>query len=136
MTQDASYRHAASAYRSVAATTSPLTSVVMLYDAALTDLVRAVAALQEQRLDRAFVHLNRTMTILRGLCHSLDFERGGAFAERMRDTYMRLILSGMHAFNKPDAADQLKKLVVAIEGLRDAWVDVRSQLAKERRPNH
>jgi flagellar secretion chaperone FliS len=127
----AAYQHAASAYRTAAVTTSPLTAIVMLYDAALVALARSKVDIEAKRLDQAFAHLQRATTILRGLCHNLDFERGGAFAERMRDTYLALILAALHAFNRPDAAAQLQKLIVAITALRDAWVDVRAQLSKQ-----
>lgn len=126
----AAYQQATSAYRTAAVTTSPLAVIVMLYDAALVSLARSKADVEQKRLDQAFGHLQRATTILRGLCHSLDFEQGGAVAERLRDTYLALILSALHAFNRPDAASQLQKLIVAITGLRDAWIDVRAQLSK------
>ena len=130
MKQQFNYSVAANAYRSAAVTTSPLAGVVMLYDGAIAGLTRVVAAIEQRRLDEAFSHLDRTTTILRGLCHSLDFEKGGAFAERMRDTYIRLIMSGLHAFGKPDATVRFGKLIAALTSLRDAWADVRVQQAR------
>jgi len=111
-------------------TTSPLTGVVMLYDGVIAELSRTIAALQQKKLDQAFGHLNTATTILRGLCHNLDFARGGALAERMRDTYVRLILSALHAFGKPDAVARLTKIRQAVTTLRDAWTDVRVQQAR------
>jgi flagellar protein FliS len=130
MTQSSTYSQAASSYRSVAATVAPLAAVVMLYDVAVLELRRAVGAIEQKRLDQAFDHLQRANTILRGLCHSLDFSSGGAFPQRMHDTYVRLILSALHAFGKPDAIAQLHKLISAISGLRDAWADARLQQAR------
>lgn len=130
MTQHANYTQVANSYRRSAVTTSPLTGVVMLYDGVIAELSRTIAALQQKKLDQAFGHLNTATTILRGLCHNLDFARGGALAERMRDTYVRLILSALHAFGKPDAVARLTKIRQAVTTLRDAWTDVRVQQAR------
>lgn len=130
MTQQAMYSQAANVYRRTAVTVPPLTGVVMLYDGVIVELTRTVAALERKRLDSAFAHLETATTILRGLCHNLDFDKGGAIAERMRDTYVRLILSALDSLGKPDAIARYKKLIAAISGLRDAWAEVRIQQAK------
>jgi len=104
MNQHMKHSHASNAYRSAAVATSPLSAVVMLYDAAINGLKRTMASLEEKRFEDAFKNLERATTILRALCHNLDFEKGGAFAERMRDTYVTLIMSALHAYGKPDAA--------------------------------
>ncbi len=130
MTQHANYSQVANSYRSVAVTTSPLAGIVMLYDGVIVELTRTIAAIQQKKLDQAVGHLEKATTILRGLCHNLDFARGGAFAERMRDTYVRLIMSALHSFGKPDVVTRLTKLIKAVTELRDAWADVRVQQAK------
>ena len=124
------YSRATDAYRSAAITVSPLGKVVMLYDGVNVALRRTVFAIEQKRPEEAFQHLHQATVILRGLCHSLDFESGGAFAERMRDTYMRLIFSALNAFGKPDALIRLNKLIVAIDGLRDAWSEIRVRQAR------
>lgn len=130
MAQQAMFSMAAGLYRTTAATTSPLAGVVMLYDRVIAELGRTVMALERKRLDQAFGHLEAATTILRGLCHNLDFDKGGALAERMRETYMRLILSALHSLGKPDAIARFNKLIAAVTDLRDAWADVRVQQAK------
>jgi flagellar secretion chaperone FliS len=130
MAQHATYSHAATLYRATAATTSPLAGIVMLYDGVIRELSRTIAAIEQKRLDAAFSHVELATTILRGLCHNLDFERGGPFAERMRDTYVRLIMSTLHSLGKPDAIVRFNKLIGAVAKLRDAWADVRIQHAK------
>ena len=130
MAQQAMHNMAASLYRTTAATASPLAGVVMLYDRVIQELSRTVAALERKRLDQAFGHLEAATTILRGLCHNLNFDKGGAVAERMRETYMRLILSALHSLGKPDAIARFNKLIAAVTDLRDAWADVRVQQAK------
>ena len=131
MNHSAHYRHATSAYRSAATAVSPLASVVMLYDGVIMALRRTIFAMERKCPEEAYNNLNEATVILRGLCHNLDFERGGKFAERMQETYMRLIMSSLHAFGKPDAVARLNKLVDAVRGLRDAWSELRIQLAKD-----
>ncbi len=97
----------------------------MLYDGAIMALRRSVSAIEKKCPEEAYNNLNEATVILRGLCHNLDFERGGKFAERMKETYIRLIMSALHAFGKPDAVARLNKLIDAIGGLRDAWSELR-----------
>lgn len=130
MNQHMKHSHATNAYRSAAVATSPLSAVVMLYDAAINGLKRTMASLEEKRFEDAFKNLERATTILRALCHNLDFEKGGAFAERMRDTYVTLIMSALHAYGKPDAAARFQKLIAALTDLRDSWAEVRMQRSK------
>lgn len=131
MSQHLIYGRASTAYRSAAAMTSPLGAIVMLYDAAIIGLAQTAASLNEKHFEDAFNSLERATTILRALCHNLDFEKGGAFSERMRDTYMSLIMAALHSFGKPDSVARLNRLIAALTGLRDAWADVRHQMARE-----
>lgn len=130
MNQHARYNLANNAYRSAAVTTSPLAAVVMLYDAAIASFGRTITALEQRQFEEAFNHLDRATTILRGLCYNLNFEKGGAFAERMRDTYISLIMSALNSLGKPDAVPRYRKLIAALTGLREAWADVRVQVSK------
>lgn len=130
MAQQAMFSMAASIYRTTAATTSPLAGIVMLYDRVIAELGHTIIALEGRRLDQAFGHLETATTILRGLCHNLDFDKGGALAERMRETYMRLILAALHSLGKPDAVARFNRLIAVITDLRNAWADVRVQQAK------
>lgn len=132
MSQNFQHGLAHNAYRSAAITTSPLAAIVMLYDTAIARLGRTVTLIEGKQFEEAFINLERAVAILRGLCHNLDFEKGGAFAERMRDTYLALIMSALGAFRKPDAPARFKRLIEALTGLRDAWADVRVQMAQKK----
>ncbi|MBI1203228.1 MAG: flagellar protein FliS [Rhodopseudomonas sp.] len=125
MNGHANYSRATNAYRSAAVTVSPLGKVVMLYDGVIVSLRRAAAAVDRKCPEDAFNNLHDATTILRGLCHSLNFERGGQFAERMRDTYISLIMSALNSLGKPDAVARLNKLINAVTELRDAWAELR-----------
>lgn len=130
MNGNANYSRATSAYRSAAVAVSPLSAVVMLYDGVIVGLRRTVVAVERKCPEDAFNNLHNATTILRGLCHNLDFERGGKFAERMRDTYISLIMSALNSLGKPDAVARFNKLIDAITTLRDAWAELRVRQAE------
>jgi flagellar protein FliS len=127
------YANATSAYRAAATSVSPLGKVVMLYDGVILGLRKTISALEAKRPEEAFNHLNEATVILRGLCHSLDFERGGKLAERLKDTYIRLIMCALNAFGKRDAIARFNKLIGAITGMREAWSELRTRQAVEDR---
>ena len=122
---NANFSRATNAYRTAAVAVSPLGKVVMLYDGVIVGLRRTIAAIERKCPEDAFNNLHDATTILRGLCHSLNFERGGQFAERMRDTYISLIMSALNSLGKPDAVARLNKLIDAVTQLRDSWAELR-----------
>ena len=125
MSTNSNYSRATNAYRSAATAVSPLGQIVMLYDGAIMGLRRTIAAVERKCPEDAFNNLQHATTILRGLCHNLDFERGGKFAERMRDTYISLIMAALNSLGKPDAIARFNKLIAAISTLREAWAELR-----------
>jgi flagellar protein FliS len=125
MNSNANYSRATNAYRSAAVAVSPLGKVVMLYDGVIVGLRRTIAAVERKCPEDAFNNLHDATTILRGLCHNLDFEHGGKFAERMRDTYISLIMAALNSLGKPDAVARYNKLIGAVSELRDAWAELR-----------
>lgn len=120
-------RHAANAYRNAAVAVSPLAAVVMLFDGVILNLRRTVNAIEARQPEQAFQHVSRAVTILRGLCHQLDFAKGGVVAEHMHETYVRLIMSALNSFGKADSIARYGKLIDGILTLRDAWLEVRQQ---------
>lgn len=95
--------------------------MVKLYDGAITCLRRAVAALEARRLDESHNHVVTAASILRGLSHNLDFERGGALAVRLQAMYTKNILAILRSVGQPDAAERFNKIIKGLNELRDAW---------------
>jgi flagellar protein FliS len=116
--------HAASAYRQTSSIVPPGMAVVRLYDSIIVLIQRAVVALQEKRRDESFAHIDRAASILRGLSHILDFERGGAIAERLLKVYSHYIVALYAALGKPDAVERYVKLLEGLGEMRDAWATV------------
>jgi flagellar secretion chaperone FliS len=129
------YANATTAYRAAATAASPLGKVVMLYDGVILRLRKTVSAVERKCPEEAFNHLNEATVILRGLCHCLDFDRGGKVAEQLQNTYIRLIMSALNAYGKRDAVVRFNKLIHAIGGMRGAWAEVRTRQALEERTN-
>jgi len=115
---------AANAYRSASLTVPPLTAVVMLYDCAIATLQRSTQAMEARRIEEAHNSLLRATAILRGLDYHLDFDRGGACAERLHTTYNSLILAALRAFGRPDARERYRKIIAGLTELRNAWAAI------------
>jgi flagellar protein FliS len=124
MSESYSARHVAQAYRAASITVSSLTGVVMLLDGAILLLKKSVEAARMKRIEESHEHMVRATAILRGLHHHLNFERGGAVAERLGRTYNALIMACLKSFGLPDAELRYRRLIASLTELRDAWSTV------------
>ncbi len=127
MSQNPNALLANQAYRNAAITVPPLTAVVMLFDGVILNLQRTIEAADQKRFEESHSHLVRATAILRGLSHHLNFEKGGALAERLFKTYNSLIVACLKSFGKPDAIQRYRKLIGSATELRDAWKYVAMQ---------
>jgi flagellar protein FliS len=93
MMQRSTTHQATQAYRNASVAVPPLKALVMLYDGAIMFLQKAVQAAEARRFEESHDHMIRATAIMRGLSHNLDFERGGAVAERLYKTYHALIMA-------------------------------------------
>ena len=78
------YAQAAAAYRQAAAAVHPTVTVVKLYDAVLLAILQAMRAKGAGQHEEAFIKVMRAATILRGLDHALDFDKGAPVAGAAR----------------------------------------------------
>lgn len=127
MTQNMFAQGAASAYRKAATVVAPMTAVILLYDKVIVLLQRASLAAEKRDPQESFVKVTEATTILRGLSHALDFERGGPVAERLRKMYTQTILTVLASYGKPDMPARYKRIAAGLSELRDAWVEVARQ---------
>ena len=112
------------AYRGASTAVAPLTAVVMLLDGAILYLKKAVEAREAKRFEESHGHLVRATSILRGLSHHLNFEKGGPLADRLYRTYSSIIMACLSSYGRPDAARRYGKLIASLTELRDAWRSV------------
>lgn len=130
MTQNPFAYRANQAYRGAAVTVPPLKAVALLIDGAITALQKAVDAHEARRFEEGHGHLMRATAILRGLSHHLDFNRGGALAERLYQTYGALIMAALRAYGRPGARANMGRIVKGLAELRDAWKFVDTTAAR------
>ena len=101
-------------------TASPEQLVVMLYDGAIRFLHQAAAAMRAGDPIRTNDRLRRAETIISELNHTLDFERGGDIAPRLRSVYLfarRRLLE----CNLTRDADGIVEVANLLGELRESW---------------
>jgi flagellar protein FliS len=124
MTQNLDAYRVTQAYRGASTTVAPLTAVVMLLDGAILYLKKTIEAAEAKRFEESHAHLVRATSILRGLSHHLNFEKGGPLAERLYRTYSSIIMSSLLSYGRPDATRRYRKLIGSLTELREAWKSV------------
>ena len=130
MMQRSTIHQATQAYRNASVAVPPLKALVMLYDGAIMFLQKAVQAAEARRFEESHDHMIRATAIMRGLSHNLDFERGGAVAERLYKTYHALIMACLRSFGRPDAALCYHRINASLTELREAWKFVAAATTK------
>ena len=125
---------ATQAYRSASVAVPPLKALIMLFDGSIMFLQKTIEASEARRFEEAHDHMIRATAILRGLSHGLDFDRGGAVAERLHKTYHALILASLRSFGRPDARQCYGRIIASLTELRDAWNFVAAETAKRAGP--
>lgn len=125
---------AAMAYRRTSAMVSPATAVVLLYERAILRLRQAILALDARRFEESFNQVTAAVTILRGLSMALDFDRGGAVAERLDRMYSRNIMALLASVGKADARERYQKIANGLASLREAWIVVAREEGGSSRP--
>lgn len=118
------------AYRRASVAVPPLKAVLMLHDGAIMFLQRSLQAARARKFEESHDCMIRATAIVRGLSHNLDFDRGGALAERLYKTYHALIMACLRSFGRPDAAACYDRIIVSLTELRDAWKFVEATTAK------
>jgi flagellar protein FliS len=121
---------ATQAYRTASVAVPPLKALVMLYDGAIMFLQKAIEAAKARRFEESHDYMIRATAILRGLSHNLDFDRGGAVAERLYKTYHALIMACLRSFGRPDASVCYDRIIASLTELRDAWKFVAATTAR------
>jgi len=130
MMQRSTSRQATQAYRTASIAVPPLKALVMLYDGAIMFLPKAVESAKAGQFEESHDYMIRATVILRGLSHNLDFDRGGAVAERLYKTYHALIMACLRSFGRPDASVCYDRIIASLTELRDAWKFVAATTAK------
>ncbi len=119
--------NAASEYRKRAVeTASPVGLVVLLYGGVVTALMRAVAAVEANNVEKRVAELNRALNILSELQGTLNFEKGGEVARHLEKFYMVMRSQVLEASIK-NSKPLLLELIAHVGSLKEAWEQVDRQ---------
>jgi flagellar protein FliS len=125
--------YATQAYKTVGVNTAveaatPHKLILMLYDGLLRQLRLAKAHMSKGDLGSKAVCLSKAVGIIdQGLRASLDDEKGGELAERLRALYDYAERRVVHANARNDAA-VLDEVIALIEPLRTAWYAIGAEV--------
>ena len=99
---------------------SQLDLVVMVYDAAITAIANAEAAMQVRNIQRRTERINRAIDYIECLRAGLDHDHGGDISKNlnMLYLYMRAQLCAANAKNDSAICAEVIKL---LQDLREAW---------------
>ena len=121
-------KHPSQAYRQVSVQgATPLGLVTMLYDGAITALLRAEAAIAAHDIEGKCGQLNRALAIIIQLEGTLNLEQGGDIARNLQGFYAYARGKIMKA-NIDNASEILASLIEHFTALRDAWKEGEQRL--------
>lgn len=106
---------------------TPIDLVVILFDAAIDDMRRAVSAIQASNVEERANAVRHAMLILQQLQGTLDFERGGQVAKQFEQFYnlIRAKLLESQLRNSPELMGQQ---IQYMSEVRDCWVDAKQRI--------
>ncbi len=102
---------------------SPVGLVVLLYGGAVTNLMRAIAAVDAGNVEKRVLELNKTLAIIAQLQGTLDFEQGGAVAVQL-DKFYHVMRSQILEASIKNSKPLLEDLVKHMSSLKEAWQQV------------
>ena len=106
---------------------TPIELVVILFDAAIDDMRRAVSAIQTSDIEERAAAVRHAMLILQQLQGTLDFEKGGQVARQFEQFYnlVRAKLLESQLRNSPELMQQQIRFMSEV---RDCWAEAEKQL--------
>jgi flagellar protein FliS len=103
---------------------TPIELVVLLYDAAIDDMRRALAAMQKSDVEARAAHVQHALMVLQQLQGTLDFERGGGAAHQFEQFYnvVRAKLLEAQIRNSPELMGEQIRFMSEV---RECWVQAK-----------
>ena len=119
-------------YREAAvAGASPVRLVILLYEQAIEDLRRALAAQQKGAIEARTREINHAILVLGHLEATLDKGQGGRVAENLQNFYQQL-RAGLTEAQARQSSSLLEKQISLLIEVRDGWLEVERQLRAAR----
>jgi flagellar secretion chaperone FliS len=106
---------------------TPIELVVILFDAAINDMRRAVSAIRASDVEERAAAVRHAMLVLQQLQGTLDFEKGGDVARQFEHFYnlIRAKVLESQLRNSPELMQQPIRFMAEV---RDCWVEAEKQL--------
>jgi len=102
---------------------SPVRLVICLYEQAIEDLRRALAALEKKDIPARTSAINHAHTVIGQLQGTLDSERGGEVARNLQRFY-NIIRSGLIDAHCKQSAASLQQQIALLMQVHEAWLEV------------
>lgn len=107
---------------------SPVGLIILLYDAALKSLHRALEALEAGDIERRTKALNHVVEVVGELQRSLNHEQGGQLTGLL-DRFYSIVRGKIMEANIKASREILEELVEQFRGLREGWKQVEQETA-------
>ena len=113
-----------SEYRQLSAQgTSKIRIVIALYEQMVKDINRAIAAIEEDNIERRSREIDHTLSIIEQLQGRLDHQTGGDIADNLDRFYSSLRARLLEA-QISKSAEILQEQMAQLLSLRDAWLEI------------
>jgi len=106
---------------------TPIELVVILFDAAIEDMRRAVSAIQASDVEERANAVRHAMLILQQLQGTLDFERGGQVAKQFEQFY-NLIRAKLLESQLRNSLELMGQQIQFMSKVCDCWVEAKQRI--------
>lgn len=108
---------------------NPHELIMMLYDGAIDNLVRAKGCIQRNDFAGKGETLGRALTILGGLQGFLDMEKGGDLSKNL-DALYDYCSRKLYEATKENDLDAIDEVLGLIREVREGWVGIKDEAAE------
>jgi flagellar secretion chaperone FliS len=106
---------------------APIELVVLLYDSAIEDMRRALAAMKKGDIETRSAGVGHALIVLQQLQGTLDFEHGG-HAARQFEQFYNLVRAKLLESQISGSSDLMQQQVRFMSEVRDCWVQAKRLL--------
>lgn len=106
---------------------TPIELVVILFDAALDDMRRALTATNASDIEQRGAAIGHAMLILQQLQGTLDFEKGGEVARQFEEFY-NLIRAKLLESQLRNSPELMQKQIQFMSEVRNCWAEADKHL--------
>ena len=106
---------------------TPIELVVILFDAAIDDMRRAVTAIKASDIEQRATAVSHAMLVLQQLQGTLDFEKGEHVARQFEQFY-NLVRAKLLESQMRNSPEMMQQQIRFMSEVRDCWVEAERQL--------